>query len=258
TLRSAQAALLAARQQLAANRARTDGTTLEDHPDVRSAAANVRSAYIDYARTTLPAPVAGFVAKRSVQLGQRVGPGVPLMAVVPLDQVWVDANFKEPQLAGMRVGQPVTLTADLYGRSVRYHGSVVGFGAGTGAAFSLLPAQNATGNWIKIVQRVPVRIALDPREIAVHPLQIGLSMKADVDVKGGADAARMPQVASNQSAWTMAVTSDNDARADARVQAIIAANQSAPLAAPTAHAEMMPAGHLAANVSLPGATRRLH
>ena len=138
-----------------------------------------------FARTELPAPVAGFVARRNVQLGQRVSPGTPLMAVVPLDQVWVDANFKEPQLARMRVGQPVTLTADLYGTHVVYHGTVAGFGAGTGAAFSLLPAQNATGNWIKIVQRVPVRIALDPHELAAHPLQIGLSMKADVDVSNG-------------------------------------------------------------------------
>jgi membrane fusion protein (multidrug efflux system) len=257
-VKTAQAELLAAQQQLAANRARVDGTTLKDHPQVRDAAAGVRSAYLTLERTELAAPVAGFVARRNVQLGQRVSPGTPLMAVVPLDQVWVDANFKEPQLAHMRIGQPVRLSADLYGGHVLYHGTIAGFGAGTGAAFSLLPAQNATGNWIKIIQRVPVRIALDPREIAVHPLQIGLSMKADVDVKGGADGARMPQLANNQAAWTMAVTGENDARADARVQAIIAANQSAPLAAPTAHAETMPEGHLAANVPFPGATRRLH
>ena len=257
-VKTAQAELLAAQQQLVANRARVDGTTLQDHPQVRDAAAAVRNAYLTIERTELAAPVAGFVARRNVQLGQRVSPGTPLMAVVPLDQVWVDANFKEPQLAHMRIGQPVRLSADLYGGHVLYHGRIAGFGAGTGAAFSLLPAQNATGNWIKIIQRVPVRIALDPREIAVHPLQIGLSMKADVDVKGGADGARMPQVAINQVGWTMAVTGENAARADARVQAIIAANQSAPLAAPTAHAEVIPAGHLAANMPLPGATRRLH
>jgi membrane fusion protein (multidrug efflux system) len=257
-VKTAQAELLAAQQQLAANRARVDGTTLKDHPQVRDEAAAVRNAYLTLERTELAAPVAGFVARRNVQLGQRVSPGAPLMAVVPLDQVWVDANFKEPQLAHMRIGQRVRLSADLYGGHVLYHGTIAGLGAGTGAAFSLLPAQNATGNWIKIIQRVPVRIALDPREIAVHPLQIGLSMKADVDVKGGADGARMPQIANNQAAWTMAVTGETDARADARVQAIIAANQSAPLAAPTAHAEMMPAGHLAANVPLPGAARRLH
>src|SRR5580700_11327552 len=168
-MKAAQSSLLAAQQQLAANRARVDNTTLENHPQVRDAAAAVRNAYLTLARTELPAPVTGFVARRSVQLGQRVGPGTALMAVVPLDQVWVDANFKEPQLARMRLGQPVQLTADLYGTHVVYHGKVAGFGAGTGSAFALLPAQNATGNWIKIVQRVPVRIALEPREIASHP-----------------------------------------------------------------------------------------
>src|SRR6516162_11000240 len=177
-VKTTHAELLAAEQQLAANRARVDGTTLKDHPQVLDAAAAVRNAYLTLDRTELTAPVAGFVARRNVQLGQRVSTGSPLMAVVPLDQVWVDANFKEPQLAHMRIGQPVKLTADLYGRQVVYHGTVAGFGAGTGAAFSLLPAQNATGNWIKIVQRVPVRVALDAREIATHPLQIGLSMKA--------------------------------------------------------------------------------
>ena len=181
-VKAAQSGLLAAQQQLVGNRARIDHTTLEDHPDVRNAAAAVRNAYLTYARTVLPAPVSGFVARRSVQLGQRVSPGAPLMAVVPLDQVWVDANFKEPQLAGMRVGQPVTLTADLYGNSIHYHGKVAGFGAGTGSAFSLLPAQNATGNWIKIVQRVPVRILLDPNELAAHPLRIGLSTTVRVDL----------------------------------------------------------------------------
>jgi membrane fusion protein, multidrug efflux system len=227
-VKAAQAALLAAQQQLLANRARVDGTTLKDHPQVRDAAAAVRNAYLTLARTELPAPVAGFVARRNVQLGQRVSPGTPLMAVVPLDQVWVDANFKEPQLARMRVGQPVRLTADLYGGHVVYHGTVAGFGAGTGAAFSLLPAQNATGNWIKIVQRVPVRIALDPREIAAHPLQVGLSMKADVDVQSGGDGARLPQLASATAAWSTDVFGSGDALAAARVQAIIAANQSAP------------------------------
>jgi membrane fusion protein, multidrug efflux system len=257
-VKAAQAGLLAAQQQLAANRARVDGTTLEDHPQVRDAAAAVRNAFLTLARTELPAPVAGFVARRNVQLGQRVSPGTPLMAVVPLDQVWVDANFKEPQLARMRVGQPVTLTADLYGARVVYHGSVAGFGAGTGSAFSLLPAQNATGNWIKIVQRVPVRIALDPHEIGVHPLQIGLSMKADVEVRGGADGARLPQLASRDSSWSTDVFDTSDAQADARVAAIIAANQSAP-AARAATAHTTPQGVLA-NAHLPDAVaaRRMH
>ena len=224
-VKAAQSALLAAQQQLAANRARIDHTTLEDHPDVRNAAAAVRNAYLTYARTVLPAPVSGYVARRNVQLGQRVSPGAPLMAVVPLDQVWVDANFKEPQLAGMRVGQSVILTADLYGNSIRYHGKVVGFGAGTGSAFSLLPAQNATGNWIKIVQRVPVRIALDPREVAANPLQIGLTMKAEVNVRNDS-GVRLPQLASNNVAYSTDVFHSTDESADAREQAIIAENDS--------------------------------
>ena len=225
-VKGAQADLAAARQQFAANRARIDGTTLQDHPEVRDAAAAVRNAYLTWARTDLPAPVAGFVARRNVQLGQRVAPGAPLMAVVPLDQVWVDANFKEPQLSRMRVGQPVTLSADLYGGHVVFHGKVAGFGAGTGSAFSLLPAQNATGNWIKIVQRVPVRVALDPREIAEHPLQIGLSMRADVDVRAGS-GARLPQLASTATPWSTDVFGSSDAQADARVAAIISANEPA-------------------------------
>jgi membrane fusion protein (multidrug efflux system) len=217
---------MSAQQQLAGNQARVDGTTLENHPDVRNASAAVRNAYLGYSRTVLPAPVSGFVARRGVQLGQRVGPGAPLMSVVPLDQVWVDANFKEPQLASMRVGQPVTLTADLYGGSFRYHGKVAGFGAGTGSAFALLPAQNATGNWIKIVQRVPVRIALDAHEIAEHPLQIGLSMKVEVSVRDGS-GARLPEVAHNAPAYATDVFHSVDEAADARVQEIIAANDSA-------------------------------
>jgi membrane fusion protein (multidrug efflux system) len=225
-VKAAQADLNAARQQLAANRARIDGTTLTNHPEVRDAAAAVRNAYLTWARTDLPAPVSGFIARRNVQLGQRVAPGTALMAVVPLDQVWVDANFKEPQLSRMRVGQPVTLSADLYGSHVVFHGKVAGFGAGTGGAFSLLPAQNATGNWIKIVQRVPVRVALDPREVAEHPLQIGLSMRADIDVHDGS-GARLPQLASTATPWSTDVFGSTDAQADARVAAIISANEPA-------------------------------
>jgi membrane fusion protein (multidrug efflux system) len=224
---SAQAALLAAQQQLEASRARVDRTTVQNHPDVLNAAAHVRDAYLSYARTALPAPVSGFVAKRAVQLGQRVSPGSPLMAIVPLDQVWVDANFKEPQLADMRGGQAVTLKADIYGRSVKYHGKVVGFGAGTGSAFALLPAQNATGNWIKIVQRVPVRIALDPKELAAHPLQVGLSMQVDVDTHQRT-GDRLPQLTQNTPAYATAVFRSLDEIADGRVKAIIAANEAGP------------------------------
>ncbi|MBJ9614350.1 EmrA/EmrK family multidrug efflux transporter periplasmic adaptor subunit [Burkholderia multivorans] len=182
-VRAAQASLDAAQQQLASNRALTANTTIASHPNVLAAAAKVRDAYLANARNTLPAPVTGYVAKRSVQVGQRVSPGTPLMSVVPLNAVWVDANFKEVQLKHMRIGQPVELTADIYGSSVVYHGKVVGFSAGTGSAFSLLPAQNATGNWIKVVQRLPVRIELDPKDLDKHPLRIGLSMQVDVNIK---------------------------------------------------------------------------
>jgi membrane fusion protein (multidrug efflux system) len=221
---SARAALVAAQQELEANRARVDRTTVQNHPDVLNAAARVRDAYLTYSRTALPAPVSGFVAKRAVQLGQRVGPGAPLMAIVPLDQVWVDANFKEPQLAGMRGGQPVRLTADLYGGEVVYHGKVAGFGAGTGSAFALLPAQNATGNWIKIVQRVPVRIALDAQELAAHPLQIGLSMQVEIDTHER-NGDRLPQLAQSTPPYATEVFHLQDGLANERVQAIIAANE---------------------------------
>jgi membrane fusion protein (multidrug efflux system) len=222
-LNTAQAALLVAQENLQVNRTRIDRTTVENHPEVQNAAAKVREAYLMYARTVLPAPVSGFVAKRAVQLGQRVGPGAPLMAIVPLDQVWIDANFKEPQLAAMRVGQPVKLVADIYGSKVVYHGKVAGFGAGTGSAFALLPAQNATGNWIKVVQRVPVRIALDPQELAAHPLQVGLSMEAEVDTKNRA-GERLPQIAQTAPAYATDVFHSVDAAADEHVKAIIADN----------------------------------
>jgi membrane fusion protein (multidrug efflux system) len=223
SLAGAQAAALAARQQLAANRTLTDGTTADAHPNVQRAAARVREAYIALHRSELPAPVDGYVAKRGVQVGQKVAPGTPLMAVVPLGGVWVDANFKESQLRGLRIGQPVTLVADVYGRKVRYHGQVQGLGAGTGSAFSLLPAQNATGNWIKIVQRVPVRIALRPDELARHPLEIGLSMDVTVDVQDAsgkvlADVPRARSIASTD------VFRDLERDADSRVQQIVASN----------------------------------
>jgi membrane fusion protein (multidrug efflux system) len=223
-VKSAQAGLAAAQQQLAATRALVDRTSVEQHPDVQHAAAAVKDAYLAYARTALPAPVAGFIAKRNVQLGQRVSPGTPLMAVVPLEQVWVDANFKEAQLAGMRAGQPVALTADIYGGKIVYHGKVSGFGAGTGAAFALLPAQNASGNWIKIVQRVPVRIALDPQELAVHPLQIGLSMQVEVDTHDR-DGDRLPQVAQTAPVYQTDVFEVLDKLAETRVKDVVAANR---------------------------------
>src|SRR5262249_41124170 len=181
-LAGAQSALTASREQATQNQVLTEGTTVESHPNVQRAATAVREAYLALQRTELPAPVTGQVAKRTVQVGQRIQPGAPLMSIIPLDQVWVEANFKEVQLRKMRIGQPVTLHADVYGDKVDYTGHVVGLGAGTGAAFALLPAQNATGNWIRVVQRVPVRVELDPKQIAQHPLRVGLSMEASVDI----------------------------------------------------------------------------
>ncbi|GAB2896964.1 efflux RND transporter periplasmic adaptor subunit [Paraburkholderia jirisanensis] len=218
---AAQAALDAARQQAQANRALTDRTTVEQHPNVQAAASKVRDAYLAYARNTLPAPVTGYVARRGVQVGQRVAPGTPLMAIVPLDGVWVDANYKESQLRQMRIGQPVVLTADVYGGAVEYHGRVVGFSAGTGAAFAVLPAQNATGNWIKIVQRLPVRIQLDQRELDAHPLRIGLSMQVDVETR---DASGRQLAAAVNTSYRTDVFSGYGAQADAEIARIIAQN----------------------------------
>jgi len=195
----AQAAVNSARQQLNTSSALVDDTVVSSHPEVMAAAADLRQAYLDHARTTLVAPVTGYVAKRTVQLGQRLQPGTATMAVIPLDEVWVDANFKETQLRDMRIGQPVEITADLYGSEVTYSGTVDSLGAGTGSAFALLPAQNATGNWIKIVQRVPVRIHLAPEQLKTHPLRIGLSTVAEVDLhdqSGPALAQQPPQQAS--------------------------------------------------------------
>ncbi len=220
---SGRAALEAAEKQLAAQQTLVDHTTVETHPEVQSAAARVREAYLAYARTTLPAPVAGIVAKRSVQLGQRVAPGAPLMAVIPLDHVWVDANFKERQLLNLRPGQKAILHADIYGSAVEYHGQVAGFGAGTGSAFALLPPQNATGNWIKVVQRVPVRIALDPAELAQHPLQLGLSMLVEVDTHERNGELR-PTTARSAPAYQTKVYTSPTEIADQRIAAIIKLN----------------------------------
>ena len=178
----AEANLKAAQSGLAQAQAAVQGTNVSNNPDVLAAIAQLRSAAITLSHMKLYAPVDGVVAQRTVQVGQQVAAGTPLMAVVPLDSVWIDANFKEGQLEDMRIGQPVTVTADIYGGSVTYHGKVLGLGAGSGSAFALLPPQNASGNWIKIVQRVPVRIALDPKELRDHPLRVGLSVDVSVDV----------------------------------------------------------------------------
>jgi membrane fusion protein (multidrug efflux system) len=223
TLAAAQSALAAAREQLGASSAQVDGLALEQHPAVQQAAARLRETHLALSRAVLPAPVDGYIARRSVQLGQRVQPGAPLMAVVGLQQMWVDANFKESQLQRIRIGQPAELQADVYGKQVVFHGKVVGLGAGTGSAFALLPAQNATGNWIKIVQRVPVRIALDPKELAEHPLRVGLSMLATVDV-AKQDGRMLADAPRSQPLARTSVFDAPEQAADEAVQRIIAAN----------------------------------
>jgi membrane fusion protein, multidrug efflux system len=189
---AAQDALDVAQKQWATARTPIENTTLRAQPTVLRARANYVQAYLDAQRDTIPAPVDGYVAQRSVQVGQRVAPGNDLLAVVPLQGAWVDANFKEPQLRNLRIGQAATVTTDLYGDHVTYHGKVVSIAAGSGGAFSLLPPQNATGNWIKVVQRVPVRIALEPSELRAHPLRVGLSADVEVDThdrNGSVDGA---------------------------------------------------------------------
>ena len=222
-LAGAQSALAAAQDQAASNRALTEGVSLEKHPNVERAAAAVREAYLALQRTELPAPVAGQVAKRTVQVGQRIAAGAPLMSIIPLDQVWVEANFKEVQLRQMRIGQPVKLRADLYGSKIEYEGRISGVGAGTGASFALLPAQNATGNWIKVVQRVPVRVELEGKQLGQHPLRVGLSMEATVDVAEQTGAPVLGAYAPRASSST-AVFQPQDAEAERRVHDIIAGN----------------------------------
>ncbi|WP_449432510.1 HlyD family secretion protein [Pseudomonas putida] len=219
----AQSALNSARQQLNTGSALVDDTVVSSHPEVMAAAADLRQAYLDHARTTLVAPVTGYVAKRTVQLGQRLQPGAATMAVIPLDQVWIDANFKETQLRNMRIGQPVEITSDLYGSGVKYSGTVDSLGAGTGSAFALLPAQNATGNWIKIVQRVPVRIHLSPDQLKDHPLRIGLSTVVEVDLhdQSGPTLAQLPP---QQASYTTEVYDRQLAEADHLIARLIRDN----------------------------------
>src|SRR3569623_1613445 len=180
---AAQGAVNAARGGLAQAQSGIAGVDISHNPDVLAAEAQLRAAAITLAHMKIVAPVDGVIAQRTVQVGQRGNAGTPLMAVVSLSDLWVDANFKEVQLARMRIGQPVKITADIYGGTVTYHGHIAGLGAGSGSAFALLPPQNASGNWIKIVQRVPVRIALDAQELKAHPLRVGLSVAVDADVR---------------------------------------------------------------------------
>ncbi|MES2370053.1 MAG: HlyD family efflux transporter periplasmic adaptor subunit [Pseudomonadota bacterium] len=206
-----------ARAQLAASKAEVGGTSVATHPAVKQAEARLREAWLALNRCEIRAPSDGQVAKRSVQVGQQVAPGMALMAIVPMTQLWVEANFKEDQLKGMHIGQPVQLVSDLYGSGTIFHGTVAGLSPGTGSVFSLLPAQNASGNWIKIVQRLPVRIALDTKELAEHPLRVGLSMKVEVETAAAGKADSHPA--------TRYVTPVEDATgADALIRSILRAN----------------------------------
>lgn len=188
---TAKSAVASAQAQRNASIANIGDNNVLNQPAVQAAMTNIENAWLNLTRTQIVAPVDGQIARRSVQLGQKISAGTPLMVIVPLHDLWVDANFKENQLKDIRIGQAVTLTSDLYGKDVVYHGKVEGLSAGTGSAFSALPAQNATGNWIKVTQRVPVRIKLDDKEVSAHPLRVGLSMHAEIDSR---DAPNQPQV----------------------------------------------------------------
>jgi membrane fusion protein (multidrug efflux system) len=239
TVHGAQAALRQAEATLASTRAAITGTTPASHPRVLQAEANLRNAWLAAARTRVVAPVSGYVVRRAVQLGQQVTPATEMLAILPVESVWIDANFKENQLRGIRIGQPVSVSADMYGSHVHYHGRVLGLTAGTGSALAVLPAQNASGNWIKIVQRLPVRIGLDPQELHNHPLFLGLSTSIDVDVHDASGAAL-----SRQPAWPAAldtdVYADQEAGADAAISAILEANL----------------GHMTADAAPPGRGRQ--
>jgi membrane fusion protein (multidrug efflux system) len=223
-LKNARAGLISTQQSLAQRKAMVDGTTLRSHPDVLTAASNLRDAFVARDRTVVLAPVSGVVTKRSVQVGQRISPGVAMMTVVPLDHLWVNANFKESQLEHIRIGQPVTLTADSYGTDVVFHGKVAGLDAGTGSAFALLPAQNATGNWIKVTQRVPVKISLDPSEITSNPLRLGISMRVKVDTRERGGEVLRDDVP-NDDLYSTAVFENELKNADALVDTVITENE---------------------------------
>jgi membrane fusion protein (multidrug efflux system) len=223
TVNAARDALTAAQKNFAAGVALVGRTGVSDNPDVRAAATQVERAWLNVQRTSVHAPVSGYVARRSVQLGERIAPGSPLMAIVPLERLRVDANFKEVQLNRMRIGQPVRVIADLYGGAVEYHGTVEGLGLGTGAAFALLPAQNASGNWIKVVQRVPVRIEVDARDLAEAPLRVGLSATVTVDTSDRSGPVLAGKSADRPVGDTQVYGQDLD-RANAAAEAIIARN----------------------------------
>ena len=222
-VRSATAGVEQAKATLAATRAAIIGTSPETHPRVKQAAAQLRSAWLALARTRVVAPASGFIVRRAVQLGQQVSPGTDMLAIVPIDSTWIDANFKETQLADLRIGQPARVSADMYGSHVDFHGKVLGLSAGTGSALAVLPAQNASGNWIKIVQRLSVRIGLDPNELAAHPLFVGLSTNVDIDVHD-----RSGVTLSEQPAWPVKLNTDvymaQEEGVEAEIRRIVAEN----------------------------------
>ena len=222
-VRSARAALQQAQASLASTQAEIAGTTPATHPRVLQAEASLRAAWLALERTRVLAPVSGYVVRRAVELGEQVAPATEMLALVPVTSMWVDANFKENQLGSLRIGQPVQVSVDMYGSHVQYHGKVLGLTAGTGSALAVLPTQNASGNWIKIVQRLPVRIGLAPVELARHPLFLGLSVDVDVSVRnaGGSALSRVPAWPASQ---RTDVYTEQDSAADRLIDDIVAAN----------------------------------
>jgi membrane fusion protein, multidrug efflux system len=221
----ARAAVNAAEAQSSAAHAAIEGTDVAQNPAVLQARANFRAAWVAAQRNAIYAPVSGYVAERSVQLGNSVAAGQQLMTVVPLHDLWIDANFKESQLRHIRIGQPAKVVSDVYGSDAEYHGKVIGLGAGTGSVFSLLPAQNATGNWIKVVQRVPVRIALDNQELDKHPLRIGLSTDVTVDIRNDQGSV-LANTSAQQPVAQTDVYDQMASKADAEADQVIRANLS--------------------------------
>jgi membrane fusion protein, multidrug efflux system len=226
TVRGNRATLAQAQATLAASQAAITGTTPETHPLVLEAESNLRAAWLAAARTRVLAPVSGYVVRRAVQLGQQVTPGTEMLAIVPMQSVWIDANFKETQLVNLRIGQPVTVEADLYGSQGDYHGTVLGVTAATGSALSVLPAQNASGNWIKIVQRLPVRVALDTKELAERPLPLGASTSVNVDTHDRHGAALSPHSVEQATMATTAYAAQ-DAGVDSVIMEIVSRNLTA-------------------------------
>jgi len=224
-LKSSFADLVAAEHKYIATFSQIENTTVVTHPKVELAKSRVRDSFVFYQRCTIKAPATGVVAMRTVQVGQQVHVGKPLLAIVPLDQMWVNANFKEVQLSKMRVGQKVRVLSDIYGREVVYQGTVAGIGGGTGSVFSVLPPQNATGNWIKIVQRIPVRILLDQEQVKQHPLRLGLSMDVTVDIHD-TTLPRLPEIRENHPLFTTDVFENQEDGVDALIDRVIVENLS--------------------------------